>query len=75
LSKKDADQLVKDLRTLFAASGSDLTIEKRKDGHWHVVKPNGQSLIAFAGTPSDHRFRPNVIYRLRQRGIVPKDWR
>lgn len=75
MSKKDADQLVADLRRYFNTTRSDLTIEKRNDNHWHIVRPNGQSLIGFASTPSDHRFRPNAVKRLRQRGIVPRDWR
>lgn len=74
MSKRDADQLVNDLRNYFRSAQSDLTIEKR-GGHWHVVRPNGQSLIGFESTPSDHRFRANAITRLRRRGIIPTDWR
>jgi hypothetical protein len=74
MSRRDADQLVADLRRYFHSIGSDLTIEKR-GGHWHVVRPNGQSLIGFESTPSDHRFRPNAITRLRRKGIIPPDWR
>lgn len=75
VSRKDADQLKRDLEAHFKATGSDLTIEKRNDGHWHVTRPNGQSLIAFASTPSNNRFRPNTVKRLRQRGLIPRDWR
>lgn len=74
MSKKDADQLVQDLRSHFRDTGSDLAVEKR-GGHWHVVNAAGKSITAFASTPSDHRFRPNAIAMLRQRGIVPPGWR
>jgi hypothetical protein len=74
LSKKDADQLVKDLRGYFREAGLDLTIEKR-GGHWHVVNPDGKSIGRFASTPSIDRFRRNTITDLRQRGILPRDWR
>lgn len=74
MSKKDADRLVKDLRSHLKSAGSDYRVEKR-GGHWHVVTPNGASLASFASTPSDSHFRGNTISQLRRRGIVPKDWR
>jgi hypothetical protein len=73
-SKKEAEQLVRDLRRYFKSAGSPLTIEAR-GGHWHVVNENGKSLARFATTPSDHRFRQNTIGDLRRRGIVPPDFR
>lgn len=74
MSRKDADQLVSDLRRFFAATGSRFSVERR-GGHWHVVNENGSSVAAFGSTPSDHRFRANTITQLRRRGVVPPDWR
>lgn len=74
MSKKDADQLVKDLRRYFKTEGLDYTIEKR-GGHWHVLSENGKSVASFGGTPGNDRFRRNTIATLRQRGILPPDWR
>lgn len=74
MSKKDANQLVNDLRKYFAENDPSYTLVKR-GGHWHVLNAAGHSRAAFGTTPSDSRFRHNAIARLRQRGIVPHDWR
>lgn len=74
MSRKDADQLVKDLKRFFAETDAPYSVITR-GGHWHVVNANGASLCNFAGTPSDNRFRLNAITQLRRRGIVPLDWR
>jgi hypothetical protein len=74
MSRKDANELVKDLREHFKQDRSGTTLELR-GGHWHVVNPAGKSLAAFGSTPSDSRFRRNTISRLRNRGIVPRDFR
>lgn len=74
MSKRDADQLVNQLRRHFRDSGSTLTIEKR-GGHWHVVNAAGKSIARFASTPSDVKFRRNTVADLRRLGIVPADWR
>lgn len=74
MSKKDADQLRKDLIRFFAETGAPFSLERR-GGHWHVVNAAGKSLARFASTPSEHRFRRNTITDLRQRGILPRDWR
>ena len=74
MSKKDADQLVRDLRRFFAETGSRYSVERR-GGHWHVVTPSGASVASFGGTPSDQRFRRNTVAQLRQRGIVDRNFR
>jgi len=74
MSKKDADQLVKDLRAYFKAEDLDYTVEKR-GGHWHVLTAEGKSVANFGSTPGDSRFRQNAITQLRRRGIVPPGWR
>jgi hypothetical protein len=74
MSKKDANQLVKDLRRYFKAEGLDYTLEIR-GGHWHVVNAAGKSLVRFASTPSEHRFRQNETAALRRAGIVSGDFR
>lgn len=73
-SKKDAEQLVRDLRRYFSEAGLDYTLVTRK-GKWHVLNADGKSLASFASTPSNNRFRRNEVTWLRQRGIVPDDWR
>lgn len=74
MSKRDADQLVKELKRHFAATGSSYRIEKR-GGHWHVVTEAGKSIARFGSTPSEHRFRLNTVTDLRRRGILPPGWR
>ncbi len=76
MSKRDADQLVKDLRRYFAAHGLDYTVDKAQGGHWFVFNPEGKRISAgIESTPSDRRFRANAIARLRRRGIVGGDFR
>lgn len=74
MSKKDADRLARDLRRYFADASLDYTVELR-GGKWHVTSPAGKSLASFASTPSNNRFRQNEVAYLRQRGIIPRDWR
>jgi hypothetical protein len=74
MSRKDADELVSDLRKHFAETGKTHTFEKRR-GHWHILNENGKTLASFGSTPSDNRFRKNAVATLRQRGIIPHDWR
>jgi hypothetical protein len=74
VSKKDADQLVRDLRRYFRRAGSSYRLEVR-GGHWHVVDGHGHSVYPFAGTPSDRRFRQNTVSDLRRLGVVPREWR
>jgi hypothetical protein len=74
MSKRDADQLVTELRKHFKQSGSPYTVELRS-GHWHVLTESGASLASFGTTPSDSRFRRNTVSQLRRRGIVSRDFR
>lgn len=74
MSKRDADQLVRDLRRYFADTDRDFTIERR-GGHWHVLRPNGTRAYSFGSTPSDQRFRRNTVGALRRLGIVGDDFR
>ena len=74
MSRKDANQLVRDLNRYFA--DNDLSYEViLRGGHWHVVTEKGASLANFGTTPSDVRFRQNAITQLRRRGIVGEDFR
>lgn len=74
MSKKDASQLVRDLRRYFAEVKAPYTLEVR-GGHWHVVNQAGRSVASFGSTPSDNAFRRNTVAYLRQRGVIPRDWR
>jgi hypothetical protein len=74
VSKKDADQLVRDLTRYFTETSSRFSIVKR-GSHWHVVTESGASVASFGSTPSDSRFRRNTVTQLRRRGIVPPEWR
>lgn len=74
MSRRDADQLVNDLRRHFARTGAPYQVALR-GGHWHVLTERGASLASFGQSPSDHRFRRNAIAQLRRRGIVTPDFR
>lgn len=73
MSRKDANQLVQDLRAYFAETKRDFTVELR-GGHWHVLRANGSSAGSFGQSPSDHRFRRNTVSQLRRRGVVGDDF-
>lgn len=74
MSKRDASELVRDLRRYFAETGRAFTVELR-GGHWHVFRANGSSAGSFGSTPSDQRFRRNTVTQLRRRGVVGDDFR
>lgn len=74
MSRREASQLADRLQRYLRESGSEFTVGMR-GGHWHVFTADGHSIASFPGSPRSHRFRANTIARLRQRGIVPRDWR
>lgn len=73
--KKEADRLVRDLRKFFRWTDSRYSVEKVSGGHWAILAPSGGRVMTFPSTPSDVRFRHNAVARLRQKGVVPREFR
>ncbi len=47
-------------------------VELRGSGHYLAFSPDGKTIVLFASTPSDHRWRKNTIARLRRGGFDPR---
>lgn len=74
MSRRDAMELVRDLRQHWRDTGRDFTVELRA-GHWQILRANGTRAYRFGSTPSDQRFRRNTVSDLRRLGIVAHDFR
>ena len=45
------------------------TVEKARNGHWNVRRPNGTFVTQLPSTPSDWRTVKNTVRSLRRAGI------
>ena len=62
MADKNTTKLVKALRK------QGWRVDLLKNGHYRAYAPDGETVIHFSGTPSDHRSLANTIALLRKAG-------
>lgn len=62
MKKKEIKEMIKELE----AQG--WRVEK-KTKHYQAFSPDGQGIVTFSATPSDHRSAANTVSRLRRYGF------
>ena len=62
----------KDLRQIIkAAESQGWNVKMGTNGHWRFTPPDPtKPIVRAAGTPSDHRWKPNLIGQLRRSGFI-----
>lgn len=62
MASKEIKRLVRDLEL------QGWRVELRKSGHYVAYAPDGEHMVTFASTPSDHRALRNILALLRRYG-------